>query len=299
MHHRRLLIIDDSPAIHTLVKSQLGGRFEILSSYDGATGLAMAAEQRPEIILLDLDLPGVGGSEACERLKANPTTEKIPVLVLSAQEETDVKVRVLDAGAADYLSKPFDSKELAARVEAALRARRAADEAARFSMVDRLTGLFDRRYFELQVDAELARSRRWAQPLGCLLIGIDGLPAISLQRGKAGLDRCVAGVGEAVQHSCRRCDVACRFAEDEFAVLALGADAAAMQRLAERVGESLQRGAAGGAASVRVSMGFAVSRFSGGRALVLAAREALRLARRRGGGCIVPGQELLQLRLAG
>ena len=112
-----ILLVDDQPAnlqllMHTL--KRLGCR--LLVAKNGETALAIAQRVRPELILLDIMMPGIDGYEVCRRLKADPDTQKIPVIFLSALDETGDKVRGLQLGAVDYVAKPFQPEEVIARV---------------------------------------------------------------------------------------------------------------------------------------------------------------------------------------
>ena len=119
----RILIIDDEPGIVDFIELGLGYEgFEVQSAYDGKTGLRMVMADPPDLVILDLMLPGIDGFELCRRLRR---TEQVPVIMLTARDELDDRVRGLDLGADDYLTKPFQFKELAARIRAVLRRRTA------------------------------------------------------------------------------------------------------------------------------------------------------------------------------
>jgi DNA-binding response OmpR family regulator len=117
----RILIIEDDPKMVDFIKLGLEYEgFEVQYAYEGTTGLklALAEENRPDLIILDLMLPGMDGFEVCQRLRL---TQSMPVIMLTARDEVDDRVNGLDLGADDYLTKPFQFKELAARIRAVLR----------------------------------------------------------------------------------------------------------------------------------------------------------------------------------
>ncbi len=118
----RILVIEDDLAIAELVKINLEllGH-QVATAPDGIKGLAMAQQNRPDLIVLDVMMPDLDGFTVCQRLRQNPQTNPIPVLMLTALSTTKDKVAGFDAGADDYLPKPFDTPELQVRVRALLR----------------------------------------------------------------------------------------------------------------------------------------------------------------------------------
>jgi diguanylate cyclase (GGDEF)-like protein/PAS domain S-box-containing protein len=128
MASERILIVDDSPDVHELVQAWLAGEsLEFVSCFDGHKAAGMALSDRPDLILLDVDLPGTNGFDICRQIKGNPGTADIPVIFLTGAGSTDEKVRGLEMGASDYLVKPFEPAELRARVRCSLQAKRLMD----------------------------------------------------------------------------------------------------------------------------------------------------------------------------
>jgi DNA-binding response OmpR family regulator len=118
----KVLVVDDEENIQELIR--LGLRYEgfqVESASDGSDGISAAQRLNPDLVILDLMLPGMDGLEVCRRLRSNPTTQDIPILMLTAKDEVRDRVVGLDTGADDYLTKPFDFEELVARVKAILR----------------------------------------------------------------------------------------------------------------------------------------------------------------------------------
>jgi two-component system phosphate regulon response regulator PhoB len=122
MSETRILVVDDEPDIRELIRYNLQKEgYRVTTAATGEVALKAAGEQRPDAIVLDLMLPGIGGIEVCRRLKRDDRTRLIPVVMLTAKtEETDV-VTGLEAGADDYVTKPFSPRVLTARVKAMLR----------------------------------------------------------------------------------------------------------------------------------------------------------------------------------
>ena len=118
----KILVIDDDKAILELVKVNLEMQgHNIFTSIDALTGIALANQEQPDLIILDLMLPGVDGFTACQRLRQQDDTREIPILMLTALSRTDDKISGFNAGADDYLTKPFELPELYVRIRALLR----------------------------------------------------------------------------------------------------------------------------------------------------------------------------------
>ena len=123
MKQARILVVDDEPDLVELVRHHLAREhYEVATAGDGETGLAEARRRLPDLVVLDLMLPGIDGLEVCRRLRADPRTAHIPIVMLTAKGEESDAVIGLAQGADDYVRKPFGVKELVARVAARLRA---------------------------------------------------------------------------------------------------------------------------------------------------------------------------------
>ncbi len=128
----RILIVDDNQINRRVLISMLDRkRYTLLTAADGAEALAMARADPPDLILLDIVMPGMDGYQVCDELKADPRTERVPVVFLSALADTADKIRGLELGAVDYITKPFDQGEVVARVRSQLKIQRLATELLR------------------------------------------------------------------------------------------------------------------------------------------------------------------------
>jgi DNA-binding response OmpR family regulator len=113
----QILLVDDNTTNLQVLHEILGGRgYKLLVAKNGETALSIAHKAKPSLILLDIMMPGIDGYEVCRRLKADPETQDIPVIFLSALDDTKDKVKGLDLGAVDYVSKPFQAEEVIALV---------------------------------------------------------------------------------------------------------------------------------------------------------------------------------------
>jgi len=118
---RKILVVDDDPKMCELLATILKDSYEVLQAADAAEAIAKARETLPDLILLDIKLSGVDGYSVCQTLKADPRTQPIPIIMLSALADVNEKVRGIDLGADDYITKPFDAQELRARIQMILR----------------------------------------------------------------------------------------------------------------------------------------------------------------------------------
>ncbi|MGF1445968.1 MAG: phosphate regulon transcriptional regulator PhoB [Pikeienuella sp.] len=118
----RVLVVEDEDALSALLEYNLEKEgFEVRVSADGEDALLVIEEDKPDLVLLDWMLPGLSGIEICRRIRARPDTRDVPVIMLTARSDEDDRIRGLDTGADDYLTKPFSIPELTARVRALLR----------------------------------------------------------------------------------------------------------------------------------------------------------------------------------
>jgi CheY-like chemotaxis protein len=119
---RKLLYVEDNEDNLYMLRLRLDvlGRYEVLSARDGAAGIAMAASERPDLILMDLNLPGIDGWEATRRLKADPATRDIPIIALSAYAMASDREKALATGCDDFDAKPIEFDRLLAKIEQAL-----------------------------------------------------------------------------------------------------------------------------------------------------------------------------------
>jgi len=114
----RILVVDDEPDVVALVRSTLTVEgFDVIEAFDGVAALDLAAEERPDLILLDIMMPMMSGYEVCEQLKANPSTQHIPIICLSSAHTMDARNQSMRAGAATLVTKPFLPAELLAQIK--------------------------------------------------------------------------------------------------------------------------------------------------------------------------------------
>jgi len=282
----KILIIDDSPEIHTLVKVRLGQEDVVIqSAHDGVTGLATARDWQPDLILLDIDMPGRDGFAVCADLKADVATMDVPVVFLTAFTSFEDKIRGLDLGATDYITKPFDAAELRARVRASLRTRRLVGLLAKKAMIDGLTGLWNRTYLDLHLSRELSAARRSGNPLSCVMADVDHFKSLNDTCGHGFGDEVLRIIASIFTTCCRAEDIVCRYGGEEFTVLLPNTSAQRAALLAERLRLAIQsQSFPRNGESVKITCSFGVAELQGPvpPTLVELADEALYRAKHSG-----------------
>jgi two-component system, cell cycle response regulator len=215
----RVLVADDEEDAREALRLVLEPEYEVLVAADGQQAVEMARAGRPDVVLLDVNMPRLDGFQALERLRADPAISDIPVLFVSGRGDDAVKVRSLDLGAVDYLQKPFSERELRARVERTLRQARSHTALRELAQTDVLTGLANLRAFRGRLDEEVKRARRYRTPLTCVMADMDHLKPINDELGHAAGDRAIAAVAAAIRAELRETDFGARYGGDEFVIL--------------------------------------------------------------------------------
>jgi len=234
-----VLLIDDSMPFHKLVKAYLEpDHMTIESVYDGEAGLAAAAKDRPSLILLDIDMPRLDGFEVCRRLKANPATESIPLIFLTANSISSDTISGLEMGASDYISKPFKPQQFRARIRATLRTRDHLEAAA---LIDPVTGLWNRAYFEQHVGQYVSLAKRWGASLACIVVELDNYSALIAGHGQAFAEEIVKAAARIFASQCRAEDLVCRIAPSKFAMLVTAAGRRGADHLVARMRGEIER----------------------------------------------------------
>ena len=246
----RILVVDDDPSTARLVRTWFTGQpFEILEADSGDAGLRLAAEHLPDLILLDVRMPGLDGVSVARRLQENPDTSGIPVFLLTACRDLETKAEAFAAGAWDYITKPFQCEEIDARIRSVLRRRealvglqsevpdltRSNDQLELLLMTDEKTGLYNFREFQRRLRDEWQRSERYRTPLSLIFLDLDDFKSINDSLGHQAGDRALAEFATLVSGGARSSDVAARYGGEEFAIILPHTDGAMGVRVARRI----------------------------------------------------------------
>lgn len=302
----QVLIVDDCELVHrllgTLLTSLDGSAVSVLHAFDAEQGFWFAKRAKPDLILLDVAMPRVSGFELCKALKHEAASTHIPVIFISGEADSTDKVRGLDLGAIDYITKPFDHAELRARVRAALRTKRLIDLLDATAQVDALTGLRNRNYFNQRLEEEMLAVQRYGRVLSLVLLDIDHFKKCNDKYGHLFGDNVLQSVAEVLKAVVREVDAPCRYGGEEFALILPETDVTSAILVADRLREAtsklefqchsehFQVTASFGVSSTELCL-FPSSLSS--RQLIQTADEALYEAKERGRNRVARGAEIL------
>jgi len=215
-----ILIIDDNVPNIRLLATVLADKATILFATSGARGLQIAREKRPQLILLDLQMPDMDGYEVCRALKNDPVTQECVVVFVTGNTNSDAEVAGLEAGAVDYLTKPLNPPIVRARVQTHLTLKQHAEMLQQLASRDGLTGLYNRRYFDHQLGLEWRRHQRQELPLSLALIDVDHFKAYNDGYGHLEGDACLRLVAQVLAQCTRRPgEVVSRYGGEEFTAI--------------------------------------------------------------------------------
>ena len=232
-----ILIVDDVPTNIKVLGDTLKKEFAVRFATDGLKAIEIAqSSSPPDIILLDIMMPGMDGYEVCRRLKASEQTQHIPVIFITAMGQEADETKGLELGAVDYITKPFSLPVVRIRVKTHLELKRHRDMLERLSMLDPLTGIPNRRRFDETFELEWKRAERDASFLALIMIDIDFFKKFNDQYGHQIGDECLIQVAQSLVNSVHRPgDCVARYGGEEFACILPGTDIHGALRVAENM----------------------------------------------------------------
>jgi two-component system cell cycle response regulator len=300
-----VLIIDDSLVVRAVVRSRLEEEgYRVAEAEDGETGLEQCRRAPPDVILLDVEMPGLTGHEVLARFKADAAVSDIPVVFLTARTSMDDILTGLRGGAHDYLKKPFEPAELVARVGAAAHVKKLQDrllernqELERVSRTDMLTGLYNRRHLEDELARYHRTARRSGTELGLILLDIDHFKHVNDTYGHAAGDQVLCEFARRLGDQLRVGDLAGRWGGEEFLVLLPDTGMTGTRQVAERIcttTAATPMSSLGQPIPVTVSGGCAIGPGSSADLLVSIADTQMYQAKRSGRNRIVALDELVR-----
>ncbi|MDP2005460.1 MAG: diguanylate cyclase [Rubrivivax sp.] len=216
----RLLVVDDQPANIQALYQAFSADHQVLMATGGEQALKVAGAKQPDLILLDVVMPGMDGHEVCRRLKADMATCDIPVIFVTAHSDEAAETQGLALGAVDFISKPINPAIVRARVKTHLTLKAQADLLRQWVYVDGLTGVRNRRGFDEQLASEWGRAVREGSALSVVLLDVDFFKRYNDHYGHQAGDACLRAVATSLRRAVKRPgDLVARYGGEEFACL--------------------------------------------------------------------------------
>jgi two-component system cell cycle response regulator len=254
-----VLVVDDEPDKRLLLAFALENEgYQVLTAVDGVSGLQAVEQHQPDLIVTDVMMPRMDGYEMIRRVRANPQTKFIPVIIQSAARVEGRDVRLgSELGALGYLTDPTDLDLLRARARTLLELKQYLDSCQEAAFTDHLTGLANRRRFERQLEREVARTERYSRPFCLLLVDIDNFKGVNDTYGHDAGDETLRRVANVIQSGTRGIDTGARIGGDEFAIILPETDLVRGLEVAERLRAEIAALDHGPAGRVTASLGVA------------------------------------------
>jgi diguanylate cyclase (GGDEF)-like protein len=222
-----LLVVDDLPTNLKVVGNILAREGYIMTyAISGQQALERLAAEMPSLVLLDLMMPEMSGIDVCRQIKANPASADLPVIFLTASQEQRYLLEAFDAGASDYVTKPFQAPELLARVKTHLKLKSATDQLRQalseveiLACTDALTGVLSRRRLFQIAEQEVLRAQRYSSPFTVMMLDVDYFKRVNDTYGHLAGDQVLKEVARTIQQNLRVTDCLGRYGGEEFAVI--------------------------------------------------------------------------------
>jgi two-component system cell cycle response regulator len=292
-----ILLVEEDERDAKLIQTYLYGEpCRIKLARSGEEAISCARQERIDVILLDILLPGMDGFEVCRILKETEQTRNIQIIAVTSLLDLDSKVRGIELGADDYLVKPINMHELRTRVKALIKKKAYLDSlccryevAVYAAITDKLTGLYNHGYFEHFFDLEIKRALRQETPVALLMIDVDDFKQYNDKLGHLAGDEILRELGKFFKTNIREIDLAARYGGEEFAVVLSNVGKKGAVKTAERIrqailGHSFVRETSCSVKKLSVSIGVAVypGDADDARGLTEKADRALYTAKREG-----------------
>jgi two-component system cell cycle response regulator len=245
-----VLIIDDSDnvrdlIIRTLREAALFDQYR--EARDGIEGIKSLISAKADLIICDLEMPRMDGFKFMSLVNSRQDLRDIPIIMLTGREDRDLKIKGLEQGACDYVTKPFDAGELVARVKVQLKIKALQDELKKsnellkeLSNTDPLTNLNNRRYLTKALNSEFLRAERTGDCLSLIILDIDNFKKINDTYGHQNGDKVLSSIAEVTQTHLRCYDIAARYGGEEFVLVLPGTSLVGGEEVAERLREEVE-----------------------------------------------------------
>ena len=246
MNEKTILIVDDTVTNLDILADLLCG-YDVIDALSGFDALKIVNEEEVDLILLDIMMPEMNGFEVCQKLKSNPKTKHIPILFITAlTDETNIEM-AYEIGASDYITKPFKSTELLAKVKRELHIQglinsleQSKKELELLASTDPLTKLYNRRYFTDSSLHILSLCKRQNENLSLIILDIDNFKSINDTYGHKTGDDVIIHIANKLLNDQRQSDISCRFGGEEFVILLPNTSKDSAMTIAEKLRHKIE-----------------------------------------------------------
>ena len=252
----KILVVDDIAANIQLQQAYLKALgYDTIVARNGEEALEKVQQEKPDLVLLDVMMPKLDGFETCKRLKEDKETLYIPVIMVTALNEIEDKMRGIEAGADDFISKPFNKLELLARVKSLLRIKhlhnalqqkiveleKAQERLQELAITDGLTELYNYRYFKEHLYKELRRSERTNSNVSVIMLDIDFFKNYNDTYGHLAGDKVLKDIAYLLKNNIRSIDIAARYGGEEFSLILIETTKKSARFVAEKLKDIVEQ----------------------------------------------------------
>jgi diguanylate cyclase (GGDEF)-like protein len=238
-----VLVVDDEPLNIKVLSQALSPWYRVKAATNGQDALKIASsDDPPDLILLDVAMPGMSGYQVCDQLKSNHVTRNTPVIFITARNSNEDEAYGLELGAVDYITKPFSLPIVMARIRNQLLLKIKTDMLEQLVSIDSLTELANRRRFDEVLEQEWRRCVRNGSPLSIIMIDVDFFKLLNDSYGHAAGDVCLKQIAQTLKSTTRRSsDTVARYGGEEFCAILPGITHKDAMQLAENMRHNVEQ----------------------------------------------------------
>ena len=234
MRNETILIVDDTVS-NLDILSELLKDYDVIESTNGHEALEIVNDEDVDLILLDIMMPDIDGHEVCQALKNNPKTEDIPIIFITAKTDEESIEKAYNVGGSDYITKPFKTKELLARVKRELKIQKLQNELKLLASTDPMTQLYNRRHFTQLSNQTIDLAQRNNQNISLIILDIDKFKNINDTYGHQIGDEVIMSLSNILKQNSRKGDIVCRYGGEEFVIMLPNSNLDSAYRVAEDI----------------------------------------------------------------